>query len=157
MQIPFSEAELEQRLAEVEAAMLGLEMDRKETARNVQEFGALLFDALISGEVRNRYDVSLSQVEHEGKGLRLKLRVRASDLVKLPWELLFDARRNSYLALSVYTPLVRYLETPQTRKPLTVRTPSAYSWNDTRSPTRNDPVGCQPRTKTNRRSNRKAP
>ena len=39
----------------------------------MQDFGRALFDALMSGDVRSRYDVSQTRM---GKGLRLKLRVQ---------------------------------------------------------------------------------
>lgn len=59
-------------------------------------------------------------------GAGLRLRVRTSDgAAALPWELLYDSERDSFLALDPATPVVRYLEgpiaTPATAAPATVR------------------------------------
>ena len=57
------------------------------------------------------------------QGLRLKLRIASPSLAALPWEFLYDARRDQYICLSVNTPVVRYLELPQPPQPLAVAPP----------------------------------
>jgi len=89
----------------------------------VRDFGATLFNALFTGEARNRYDVSLEKAEAAGKGLRVRLRVNAPDLAVLPWEVLCDPRLDHYLNLAVQTPVVRYLELPRPPRPLKVTPP----------------------------------
>ena len=126
-QLPFSGGELELRLKDLEIALLRSSGVRRQILRpeeqTVQNFGRELFDALITGEIRSRYDVSQERARREGKGLRIKLRIQASDLAVLPWEFLFDSRANEFVCLSRYTPLVRYLELPQPVPPLAVTPP----------------------------------
>ncbi len=88
-----------------------------------QDFGAALFDALIGGEIRNRYDVSRQMAAAQGQGLRIKLRVDAPALPPLPWELLYDARLGDFVCLAQTTPLVRYVALPQPLQPLQVELP----------------------------------
>jgi formylglycine-generating enzyme required for sulfatase activity len=75
-----------------------------------REDGTELFRAIFKGEVRERWLQSLEKVG-KGRGLRLKLRLEGvPELVGLPWECLFDPDQNTFLALRVETPVVRYLE-----------------------------------------------
>lgn len=67
--------------------------------------------------------MSQERVHHQEKGLRVKLRIQDPRLANLPWEFLYDARRDAYICLSQQTPLVRYLELPQTIRPLAVTPP----------------------------------
>lgn len=89
----------------------------------VRAFGADLFDAVISGEVRSRYDVSRQLAVDQNAGLRIKLRVDSSALLGVAWELLYDSRAGEFVALSRHTPLVRYVELPQPARPLAVKLP----------------------------------
>jgi CHAT domain-containing protein len=111
LHFPFDKQQLETRL---EGLAEGLA---------VQDFGKALFDALISGEARSLYDVSLAKAAESHKGLRVKLRIASPALAALPWELLYDARRGQYVCLSVNTPLIRYLKLPQPPQPLEVTPP----------------------------------
>ena len=125
MQWSLGELALENRLLKLEKALLSSGGGRRTVLTNeeeaVQRFGAELFDLLFSGEVRNRYDVSQAEAHHQGKGLRVKLRIQPPVLAVLPWEFLHDPRRGEYLCLSQQTPLVRYLELPQPIRPLYCR------------------------------------
>ncbi len=89
----------------------------------VQDFGRSLFESLLVGDVRTRYEMSLSEARRQGKGLRLKLRIQPSELAVLPWEFLYDVDRDRYPCLSSNTPLVRYLDLPQPVEPLIVSPP----------------------------------
>ena len=89
----------------------------------MQDFGRELFNALLTGETRSRYDVSVGAARQQGKGLRLKLRILPPELAKLPWEFLYDPRAAEYVCLSRDTPVVRYLELPQPVQPLLVQPP----------------------------------
>lgn len=120
VRLPFAAAELPERLAAVEDAILAPDPAGEQT---LQAFGALLFDALMVGDVRTVYERSRQAVEATGEGLRVKLRINAAELTALPWELLYDARRSEFLALSRYTPVVRYLELPQAEAALAVKPP----------------------------------
>ncbi len=127
MLFPFDELALASRLKDLQIALLRSGGQRRQTLspqeRTVQEFGQKLFEALLSGEIRSRYDISQREAARRGLGLRLKLRIQPPELASLPWEFLYDARRAEYLCLSTQTPLVRYLELPQVIQPLLVTPP----------------------------------
>lgn len=90
----------------------------------MQEFGRVLFNALLEGEARSLYYESKREATRQGRGLRLRLHIRAPRLAALPWEYLFDPRAPAdYLCLSRNTPLVRYLDLAQPIEPLTVTPP----------------------------------
>ncbi|CAN5610564.1 hypothetical protein BH10CHL1_BH10CHL1_09670 [soil metagenome] len=127
MRRPFGELALEERLKDLQIALLRSGNLRRQIPSpeeaTVQRFGNALFDALFTGEVRSRYDVSQELANQQGKGLRLKLRVQPPTLAALPWEFLYDPRGAEYICLSRNTPVVRYLELSQPIQPLTVTTP----------------------------------
>ncbi|UCH93309.1 MAG: SUMF1/EgtB/PvdO family nonheme iron enzyme [Candidatus Aminicenantes bacterium] len=127
MHFPFDHLELENRLKDLQIALLRSGGKRRRVnlpeEQAVQDFGRELFEALISKEVRSRYDVSLSEADQQRKGLRLKLRILSPELAALPWEFIFDERYSKYLCLSRKTPVVRYLELPQPIQPLKVTLP----------------------------------
>lgn len=85
-------------------------------ARTPQEIGGELFAALFTDGVRTMYDRSTGQVLGDpNAGLRLKLHFDLDDpqvsaLAQLPWELVFDASNQDFLAQSRRTPIVRYIE-----------------------------------------------
>lgn len=91
--------------------------------KTIQDFGHSLFSALITGDIRTRYEVSMERARTDGRGLRLKLRIRPSELAALPWEFMFDKRQAEYLCLSFNTSFVRYLELTQPVQPLSVKPP----------------------------------
>ncbi len=127
MHFPFDKLALESRLKNLKIALLQsggkrhLALSQEE--QTVQEFGKNLWDALLTGEVRSRYDVSMRKAEQQGKGLRLKLRIQPPELAALPWEFLYDSRQADYFSLSKRTPLVRYLKLPKPIRPLTLEGP----------------------------------
>ena len=127
MHFPFGELLLENRLQSLQIALLRSGGERRDLLlpeqQGVQEFGRDLFLALLSGEVRSRYDLSLQEATRQDKGLRLKLRIQAPELAALPWEYLYDPRQAEYVCLSRSTPFVRYLEIPQPIRPLTMTPP----------------------------------
>ena len=127
MPFPFNEQILESYLEEIQFAPFGPEEQRnaKSTKQEqvVQVFGRALFDSLFTGEVLPLYDLSQQQGAEQGKGLRLKLQIHPSELVALPWELLYDSRQDEYLCLSPTTPIVRYVEQPEAIQPSEVTPP----------------------------------
>ena len=127
MRFPFDEWELRDRLQALEIALLRSGGTRRRIAspeeNTVQDFGKGLFESLLVGDVRTRYEMSLGEARRQGKGLRLKLRIQPSELAVLPWEFLYDAERDRYPSLSSNTPLVRYLDLPQPVEPLQVSPP----------------------------------
>jgi CHAT domain len=117
---------------ELENFLLKLGRPRRGSVRGVgnpeaaplKAFGGRLYDSVFQGEVREILMRSLSEASREGAGLRLRLRFGGSSkLAELPWEFLYDLRRNRFLALSHHTPLVRFLELPDPPHGLTVQGP----------------------------------
>lgn len=87
-----------------------------------EEIGFKLFAAIFSGEVQSFWCLGLRQAQQEGRGLRLRLFVRDPEASRWPWEYLFDPQRR-FLALSVKTPILRYLELPTPPRSLRVDLP----------------------------------
>ncbi|MBI4674246.1 MAG: SUMF1/EgtB/PvdO family nonheme iron enzyme [Chloroflexi bacterium] len=123
--LPFSDIEIEN-------LMLRVGRPRHTVVRKVESaemhaakaFGAKLFDAVFTGDVRAVLRSSLDAANREGKGLRLRLRLADTpELGDLPWEFLYNSNLNRFLTLSVKTPLVRYLELAETPRPLQIELP----------------------------------
>ncbi|MCI0691139.1 SUMF1/EgtB/PvdO family nonheme iron enzyme [candidate division KSB1 bacterium] len=127
MKFPFDELALKDRLQNLQIALLRSGGKRRSflspEEQMVQEFGQALFNSLLVGELRSRYDVSQREAAQKGLGLRFKLRIQSPELAALPWEFLYDARQAEYVCLSRSTPVVRYLELPQIIQPLAVTPP----------------------------------
>lgn len=87
-----------------------------------KRIGLALYRSLFRGTVGERFTVARSAAERCETGLRLKLRLAESpSLAAIPWELLFDG--HSFLALSSFTPLIRYLDIPVPVRPFPVEPP----------------------------------
>lgn len=90
----------------------------------VESFGNRLFRAVFAGDVGTCLRSSLVAVQRQEQGLRVRLRLSESpSLIDIPWEYLFDSLTNRFLALSIDTPIVRYLDLPEAITPLTVHPP----------------------------------
>ncbi len=86
--------------------------------------GEKLFGAVFAEEVRVCLRSSMDEAERQGAGLRIRLRLAdAPELMNLPWEFMYHQDLNRFLSLSVYTPLVRYMDLPERIRPLDVRPP----------------------------------
>jgi hypothetical protein len=125
MRLPFDEAEIQSRLRALQTALL---LSTARTRRVISEgeqpvlqFGAVLFDALIAGDVRVLVGASRDRAVQEGKRLRLVLRIRPPELSRLPWEFLYNTGSDEYLALTM--PLLRYPEVLEPRRPFEVSPP----------------------------------
>jgi WD40 repeat protein len=124
MRFPFDEAALSAYHETIQTALGGSGQERRQAGQTVQDFGQRLFEALFAGDIRSCYDVSQREAgRKDDQGLRVKLRIQAPELAALPWEFLYDARQGEYVCLSRQTPLVRYLELPQSAQPLPVKPP----------------------------------
>lgn len=87
-------------------------------------FGQKLFDALFQDDVRVLWKTALTFADAQNKGVRLHLRLSDTpELADLPWELLYDARANTFLNLSYKTPLVRFLEMADPPRRLQIEPP----------------------------------
>jgi hypothetical protein len=124
---PLDGRALQRRLQGLRLALLSSAANVRRLAmpdeRLVQELGADLFDWLFAGDARALFDSSRQQAAREGSDewLRLVLRIRPPELAALPWEFLYDTRRDDYLSLS--NPLVRYPEVLEPIRPLAVAPP----------------------------------
>lgn len=97
-------------------------LDTPETT-GVRAFGQRLFEALFSSGVLALYEQTRRAAEQSGRTVRLQLRIASQELSTLPWEYLYDARRDRYLCLDGNTPLVRYISADVRLDPLEVTPP----------------------------------
>jgi hypothetical protein len=68
------------------------------------------------------YHEALADADRTGHGLRITLSLTDTpELMDLPWEFLYD--EPNFLAISVMTPVVRYLDLPRARRPLEIVPP----------------------------------
>ena len=121
-ELPFSEVELENfvlRLSHAPRARRRMESSQMSEAKR---FGGNLFGAVFQDRVRDVYHGALSEAEQEGRGLRITLYLtEVPELMHVPWEYLYDDP--GFLAISAWTPVVRYLDLPRARRPLEVEPP----------------------------------
>ena len=95
-------------------------------------FGGRLFGALFQDRVRDVYQGAMSDADRSGHGLRITLSLTDTpELMDLPWEFLYD--EPNFLAISVMTPVVRYLDLPRPRRPLTIEPPLRILGDDQQS------------------------
>jgi outer membrane protein assembly factor BamD (BamD/ComL family) len=120
LKLPYSQSDVEQFFIQIGHSRL---IESPQTQK-MREFGRQLFEATFSGDVRDRLRESLNEVTRKGEGLRIRLRTgNIPELTNMPWEFMYDASLSRFLALSVETPLVRYLDIPRDIQPLTIRPP----------------------------------
>jgi hypothetical protein len=125
VRFPFDDSALSGQLQALELALLrSLATVRRLTPveeRPVQEFGRQLFEFAFTPELQAHLLASSQQAEREGVPFRVQLHVGPPELATLPWEFLYDPTAEDYLCLSI--PLVRYVDIPRPRQPLTVDPP----------------------------------
>ncbi|HEX7184690.1 MAG TPA: SUMF1/EgtB/PvdO family nonheme iron enzyme [Thermoanaerobaculia bacterium] len=96
------------------------ELDPDTAAR----FGRKLFQAVFVGRVRTLFLLSRARAADRKEGLRIRLMLSDDPrLSALPWEYLQDTDTGQPLALSVETPIVRYLDLPIPPPALPVKPP----------------------------------
>lgn len=122
--LPFSDTELEKFLVLAGRPRSSVRSGMATDVAVARAFGGSLFEALFSNQLRDGLQGSLNEAERQGKGLRIRLRFNdAPELADIPWEYLYRADADRFLALSANTPLVRYLELPGLIHPLAVTPP----------------------------------
>jgi hypothetical protein len=122
-QLPFSDVELENcllKLGRTTRLVRRIESNEMTTAKT---FGGALFNAVFSGDVRACLRSATDEARRENTGIRLRIRLADPELADLPWEFLYNPAVNRFLALSVQTPLVRYMELPEIIQPIAVTPP----------------------------------
>lgn len=84
----------------------------------VRDMGARLYDSLFHGSVGRAFLRALDSPE---AGVRVRLLVTDDDAAGLPWEFLYDRRRDDFLVLSTRSPLVRRTAGPGSAPPAPAR------------------------------------
>ena len=121
--LPFSADRLENYLLRLGRTSRLTRRVESSAIRTAREFGGELFAAVISGDVRASFDRSFKAARQQGRGLRLRLQLAAPELADLPWEFLYDKQTRRFPALSVRTPLVRFIELADRLQPLGLTPP----------------------------------
>lgn len=96
-----------------------------ETARRTaRDLGTRLFDATFVGEVGAMLHRCMDLAYQQASRLRVRLALsEAPELVRLPWETLFNHLRDESMALSAHAPLSRYIDLSHVVRPLRVAQP----------------------------------
>ena len=124
--LPFDATALENLLLKLDPGRSGTRRVGANPAQQAaMDFGGPLYQAIFGGDLAVAWSRAMERARSEqAGGLRLRLRLNdAGAIAGLPWELLYDARSNSFLAQSERTPLVRFLDVPQVARPMTVDGP----------------------------------
>ena len=99
---------------EVRAEIAAPVLTQFDSAATPQVVGEQLFEAVFRDEIRSCLRRSMDEAKNQQQGLRIRLRLAdVPELANLPWEYLYDRSRDTFLALSSETPLVRYLDLPE--------------------------------------------
>jgi tetratricopeptide (TPR) repeat protein len=121
---PFTQVELSNfysRIGQMRRSTRRIDSPDLEAAK---KFGDQLFHAVFTGELLGQLRTSMDRCHEHGRGLRIRLRLKGVPaLAELPWEFLYDLEQDHFLATSTLTPMVRYLDLPQTVPTLRVRPP----------------------------------
>lgn len=121
---PVDDWELETFLVWLGSAPYRTRRVESKEMRAAKQLGARLFQVVFGGEVGICWQRSLDECQRHDTGLRIRLRLSgAPELSELPWEFLYDQASNQFLALSSKTPIVRYIDLPQSTRPVTVKPP----------------------------------
>ena len=120
---PFDEQTLARRLQAVEFALArsAATVAGSLLPRSSRRGPRQLFEFLFPAEVREQLSAVRRQAAQEDTPMQVRLRIGPPELAALPWEFLYDPGRDNYLCLS--TPLVRYLDVLEPRRPLAVTSP----------------------------------
>jgi len=123
--LPFSDLELENLLLTVGRTRRATRRIDSPDVDKIKRFGGDLFSAVFTGETLACLLNSIRDGRQPGRrGIRIRLNLTgAPDLADLPWEYLYYSSRNLFLARSVDTPIVRYLDLPDVPEPLHVVPP----------------------------------
>jgi hypothetical protein len=95
--------------------------DRQEKKNLINDryfVGKTLYECIFTGDIEDVLQRCLVKVALKNEGLRLNLRLtEVPELINLPWEYLYDESKDYFFALSVNTPIVRYLALEESIKP----------------------------------------
>lgn len=96
-----------------------------EVARaSARSIGERLFDAVCNGAVGAAFHRCMDLAWQHSTRLRIRLLLSESpELLRLPWETLFNHLRNEFMTLSAHAPFSRYVELSHLIRPLRVQAP----------------------------------
>lgn len=120
--LPFSPLEIENFLLRMARPRRMVRRINSPALNEARTFGEKLYNAVFQGGVQNCLLRSIDYAEQRGQGIRLRLRLPPA-LVELSWEYLYDPTHQRFLVHSVNTPIVRYVDLPQSLKPFAVTPP----------------------------------
>ncbi len=119
---PFSDTALENFVLKVGRTRRGVRRIESPEMEQAKAFGGELFGAVMDGKVGELYRSSFTEARAAGQGLRVTLSLTdVPELGGIPWEYLYDDP--SFLSISTWTPVVRYLDLPKPRRALEVQLP----------------------------------
>ena len=136
LQSPAGEGERYPFLLAEEVASCTSRTDR--TPAMAVELGQKLADSVLSPESLTLWHESYQIARERRRGLRLRLRIDSWELSRLPWELLYDARRGDFLVFDHMVSLVRYVRLhaapPALRRARSVKVVAAVASPDDGAP-----------------------
>lgn len=89
-----------------------------------RDVGTKLFQAAMAGDLRGRLHGSLQTAYQERTRLRIRLNLdKMPQAANLPWEYLFDPTNGQFLASSIHSPLMRYIDLMHQIRPIVVEPP----------------------------------
>jgi hypothetical protein len=107
---PLSPTELSVAVASIRAGGNVLQRSVPEESLDpVKDMGSRLYDALFHGSLGRTF---MQALDSPDEGVRLRLVLEDDDAAALPWEFLYDRRRDDFLVLSTRSPLVRRAARP---------------------------------------------
>lgn len=122
--LPFTQVELSNFYSRIGQAHRVTRRADSPDVEAAKRFGGQLFRTVFTGELLSQLRSSIDRAHERGHGLRLRLRLKnVPDLGELPWEFLYDTEQDHFIATSTMTPMVRYLDLPQSVSTLRVRAP----------------------------------
>jgi CHAT domain-containing protein len=123
---PYDELGLLRQITEVEMAVGRIRTSRHATTRSAQtvrDFGQKLFEFAFSGRRLSQLISARLTAAQQNKSLRLRLHIDPPKLAALPWELLYDSDRGSFLATNIHSPIVRHPVLPVEMTPINATPP----------------------------------
>ncbi len=121
--LPFSNLELENFVLRMGKSSKGARRLNSYQMEAAKQVGERLFQAIFKETLYTCFQRSKDIAFEQEKGLRVRLRIDVPEFHCFPWEYLYDAQANQFLALSRETPIVRYLELSYSVRPFPVTPP----------------------------------
>lgn len=122
--LPFTDTELENLILRISRTRRVMRRIDHPDIKISKHIGQRLYTAVFKDQIDDLFRKSLDQAEQQDFGLRLRIHLNQTpELANLPWECLYNQTLNNFLALSVETPIIRYLDIPRPIRPLAVELP----------------------------------